>query len=149
MDLPGQILLKARSHDKLERIGETHRVTPSTIDTNSGQMSFCGRHVCVVFTLNRSFYSTSVHPVSVLILHPREMCVCFSAFLSLSFCSCCSLYPRCVERWGLYTKSACLCFVVHCQWLLRACYVLGCEEVPGTVDSTHVSVFVFRRMVTV
>ena len=29
--------------------------------------------LCVVFTLNRSFYSTSVHPVSVLILHPREI----------------------------------------------------------------------------
>ena len=29
--------------------------------------------VCVVFALNRYFYSTtSVHPVSVLILHPRE-----------------------------------------------------------------------------
>ena len=29
--------------------------------------------MCVVFTLNRCFYpTTSVHPVSVLILHPRE-----------------------------------------------------------------------------
>ena len=30
--------------------------------------------MCVVFTLNRSFYpTTSAHPVSVLILHPREI----------------------------------------------------------------------------
>ena len=29
--------------------------------------------VRVVFTSNRVFYSTSVHPVSVLILHPREI----------------------------------------------------------------------------
>ena len=30
--------------------------------------------MCVVFTLNRSFYpTTSVHAVSVLILHPREI----------------------------------------------------------------------------
>ena len=30
--------------------------------------------VVVVFTLNRSFYpTTSVHPVSVLLLHPREI----------------------------------------------------------------------------
>ena len=31
-------------------------------------------HVCVVFILNRSFYpTTSVHPVSVLVLHPKEI----------------------------------------------------------------------------
>ena len=31
-------------------------------------------YVCVVFALNRSFFSTtSVHPVSALILHPREI----------------------------------------------------------------------------
>ena len=34
--------------------------------------------LCVVFTLNRSFYSTSVHPVSVLILHPREIQILWS-----------------------------------------------------------------------
>ena len=33
-----------------------------------------GSWVCVVFTLSRSFYpATSVHPVPVLILHPREI----------------------------------------------------------------------------
>ena len=38
----------------------------------------CGRY-CVVFTLNRSFYSTtSVHTVSVLILHPREVQIMWS-----------------------------------------------------------------------
>ena len=37
-------------------------------------------HVVVVFTLNRSFYPTTsaVHPVSVLILHPREMQILWS-----------------------------------------------------------------------
>ena len=35
--------------------------------------------VCAVFTLNRSFYSTtSVHPVSVLILHPEEIQIMWS-----------------------------------------------------------------------
>ena len=36
--------------------------------------------VCVVFTLNRSFYPTTsaVHPVSVLILHPREIQIMWS-----------------------------------------------------------------------
>ena len=35
--------------------------------------------VCVVFTLNRSFYpTTSVHPVSVLIVHPREIQILWS-----------------------------------------------------------------------
>ena len=35
--------------------------------------------VCVVFTLNRSFYpTTSVHPVSALILHPREIQIMWS-----------------------------------------------------------------------
>ena len=35
--------------------------------------------VCVVFTLNRSFYpTTSVHPVSVLIVHPREIEIMWS-----------------------------------------------------------------------
>ena len=39
--------------------------TSSTMNGDDG--------VCVVFALNRSFYSTtSVHPVSVLNLHPRE-----------------------------------------------------------------------------
>ena len=33
---------------------------------------------CVVFTLNRSFSSTSVHLVSVLILHPREVQILWS-----------------------------------------------------------------------
>ena len=38
-----------------------------------------GWYVCVVFILNRSFYpSTSVHPVSVLILHPREIQITWS-----------------------------------------------------------------------
>ena len=36
--------------------------------------------VCIVFTLNRSFYSTtSVYPVSVLFLHPREIQIRWSA----------------------------------------------------------------------
>ena len=35
--------------------------------------------MCVVFTLNRSFYpTTSVHPASVLILHPREIQIMWS-----------------------------------------------------------------------
>ena len=36
--------------------------------------------VVVVFTLNRAFYPTSsaVHPVSVLILHPREIQIMWS-----------------------------------------------------------------------
>ena len=38
------------------------------------------RQVVVVFTLHRSFYPTTsaVHPVSVLILHPREMQILWS-----------------------------------------------------------------------
>ena len=36
-------------------------------------------YTCVVFTSNRSFYpTTSVHPVSVLILHPREIQIMWS-----------------------------------------------------------------------
>ena len=34
-------------------------------------------YVCVVFTLNRSFYPTSEHPVSVLI-HPTEIQIMWS-----------------------------------------------------------------------
>ena len=36
--------------------------------------------IVVVFTLNRSFYPTTpaVHPVSVLILHPREIQILWS-----------------------------------------------------------------------
>ena len=44
----------------------------------SGPKCVAGTRVYVVFTLNRSFYSTSVHPVSVLILHPREMQILWS-----------------------------------------------------------------------
>ena len=41
--------------------------------------TFHHAHVCVVFTLNRSFYSTtSVHPVSLLILHRREIQIMWS-----------------------------------------------------------------------
>ena len=34
--------------------------------------------VCFAFTLNGSLYSTSVHPVSVMILHPREIQIMWS-----------------------------------------------------------------------
>ena len=34
--------------------------------------------LCVVFTFNRSFYSASAHPVSVLTLHPREIQILWS-----------------------------------------------------------------------
>ena len=40
-------------------------------DTTDG-LIYNTYHVCVVFTSNRSFYPTSAHPVSVLILHPRD-----------------------------------------------------------------------------
>ena len=67
-------LNRNRKRERKERIQKSQH--------NKVCMGWCGERVvtvCVVFTLNRSFYSTtSVHPVSVLTFHPREIQILWS-----------------------------------------------------------------------